>query len=987
MTSASRLYAAVLLLAIAGTAEPALAYNPFAEKSSLPTTITNTTDAPVRIDLDVDTDFPIYNVRDMTVTTSPDGRVRLTKIIDASSTFAIPLGASSSIFDGNTYQFTLRVYEPGATLPLADHRWLVKLNTSGIQKCRIVQRFDPDQRLTYMHRKLGDGGLSAQELATQLALSQVPGYDLFRAIEAGDVQGAIFAALGEAVTEIGVMLDVYGLLVGVFDRDPNTCLSSFVVHSPTPEHLRNDLHMGMSRGFGGPGYTWAADFDGDGRSELISAIAADVHLARATGPIDQMFRTYSTGSGTWGGAGYNFVGDFDGDGAADVASALAGELLLRQYDSNFVLKRFPVPNLWGAAEYTFKGDFNGDGRDDLASANAGNVYMKLGRPRDALNRPTGFTGATWPVASHWGAAEYTRVGDFDGNGCDDIASAYGAGVYLHRSTCNGFTTSYVSLPGMVWGGGGYTWAGDFNGDGRDDLATAYAGTVRVLLGTNAGGFTLQAWETPNSWGGAGWIRVGDFNGDGRDDIASPYGADTIMRLSTGSGFVTTSWVVPEWTYPDYEWIGDFDGDGRADMANAYELNVQVKRSTGISFGYKTKPVANMAAFAKVRRAGTYPFNVAEYANDGLMRAGWASRTGVVADPWYEVDFIQPVDIGYVMVAPEAALTPGTRVEISTTACSAPTVIASGPVVASALSGEIFSIELVGRGRYVCVRSNPYTALSLREVVVNPARPRNLALGKAATQSSTINNGVAIRATDGDTNGNFHEGSVTHTASDAGAWWQVDLGAVENVGEVVVHNRTDCCGDRLAYFRVRVSADGVNWSAVPYNGYAGRRTVLSIGRAARYVRVELSGTNHLSLAEVEVFEGPLNLALGKPTTQSSTLYGASAARAVDGNNDGVWNNGSVTHTGYDARAWWQVDLGSAQYVDRVDIYNRTDCCADRLSNFAVLTSTDGVNWASTPFAGGASPTTTIPIARNARYVKIQLDGTNYLSLAEVRVLGR
>ena len=86
---------------------------------------------------------------------------------------------------------------------------------------------------------------------------------------------------------------------------------------------------------------------------------------------------------------------------------------------------------------------------------------------------------------------------------------------------------------------------------------------------------------------------------------------------------------------------------------------------------------------------------------------------------------------------------------------------------------------------------------------------------------------------------------------------------------------------------------------------------------QYVRVQLSGTNNLSLAEVQVIgtvltPTPTNLAQGRTATQSSTLAGYptdAASAAVDGNTDGNFFDGSVTHTNADTNAWWQVDLGS------------------------------------------------------------------------------
>ncbi len=141
----------------------------------------------------------------------------------------------------------------------------------------------------------------------------------------------------------------------------------------------------------------------------------------------------------------------------------------------------------------------------------------------------------------------------------------------------------------------------------------------------------------------------------------------------------------------------------------------------------------------------------------------------------------------------------------------------------------------------------------------------------------------------------------------------------------------------------------------------------------------------------------NLASGKPATQSSTNSGTPQL-AVDGNTDGNYFNGSVTHTLLDAQAWWQVDLGSVSSISDVRVWNRTDCCSDRLSNFYVLVSDapfSSTNLSTTiaqpgvssySVAGQAGSPTYVTVNRSGRYVRVQLSGSNYLSLAEVKVFG-
>lgn len=142
--------------------------------------------------------------------------------------------------------------------------------------------------------------------------------------------------------------------------------------------------------------------------------------------------------------------------------------------------------------------------------------------------------------------------------------------------------------------------------------------------------------------------------------------------------------------------------------------------------------------------------------------------------------------------------------------------------------------------------------------------------------------------------------------------------------------------------------------------------------------------------------PVNLALNKPAIQSSNYDVGTANKAVDGNTSGNWYDWTVTHTFADNQAWWQVDLGSVSQLGNINVWNRTDCCGNRLSNFYVFvsdvpfTSTDlnttlnqpGVGSFLTP--GQAGTPTTISVNRTGRYVRVQLVGTNYLSLAEVEV---
>lgn len=131
----------------------------------------------------------------------------------------------------------------------------------------------------------------------------------------------------------------------------------------------------------------------------------------------------------------------------------------------------------------------------------------------------------------------------------------------------------------------------------------------------------------------------------------------------------------------------------------------------------------------------------------------------------------------------------------------------------------------------------------------------------------------------------------------------------------------------------------------------------------------------------------NIALGKRVSQSSTAFGGDASRAVDGKTDGDFGHQSVTHTDFQSKPWWQVDLDSEETIRQINIYNRTDTASNRLSNFHVILLDSFGNEIERKRISSLTDTfAQIAIDyKKARYVRIELEGNNALSLAEVQVL--
>jgi hypothetical protein len=93
-------------------------------------------------------------------------------------------------------------------------------------------------------------------------------------------------------------------------------------------------------------------------------------------------------------------------------------------------------------------------------------------------------------------------------------------------------------------------------------------------------------------------------------------------------------------------------------------------------------------------------------------------------------------------------------------------------------GRFVRVELPGRNR----------TLSLGEVEVFSAG-RNLALGGAASQSSTANGAEARHAKDGVAEGHPDRAALSTTMAENDPWWEIDLGRTEPLDRVVVWART------------------------------------------------------------------------------------------------------------------------------------------------------------------------------------------------------
>ncbi|WP_158888180.1 FG-GAP-like repeat-containing protein [Amycolatopsis anabasis] len=254
-------------------------------------------------------------------------------------------------------------------------------------------------------------------------------------------------------------------------------------------------------------------------------------------------------------------GDFNGDGKADLVSFSASDSksveVALSTGSGFAAETLWHGNFPTSYQYTAVGDFNGDGKDDIARftrGDAGRVYV-------SLSDGTKFVQTDWQWHGHFALGEeIPAIGDFNGDGKDDIATFIRGGsgqVYVSLSNGSQFVED-----GWLWRSGfalgeSLPSTGDFDGDGKDDIVAFSWDSAAVVTVARSTGTSFEPgnsrWHSHFALGGE-IPGTGDFDGDGRSDVVTftrGDSADVYVSLSDGKRFVQDGW----------KWHDNFAGGG------------------------------------------------------------------------------------------------------------------------------------------------------------------------------------------------------------------------------------------------------------------------------------------------------------------------------------------------------------------------------------------------------------------------------------------
>jgi len=202
------------------------------------------------------------------------------------------------------------------------------------------------------------------------------------------------------------------------------------------------------------------------------------------------------------------------------------------------------------------------------------------------------------------------VGDFNGDGREDVAVASYDGISLFMSLGGGDFVHGVDV--SVPGNSRSIAVADLNGDRFQDLVAVNwsLSNVSVVLGMGDGTFSSET-RFPTGRGPS-CVRVGDFDSDGHPDLAvtNDNSDDVTILLGAGTGQFGPPRSFPVGPSPFSLAIQDFDGNGTLDIATANYTSGDVSVLLGDGAG----SFQSQQSFP----AGQYPVSMAasDFNSDG-----------------------------------------------------------------------------------------------------------------------------------------------------------------------------------------------------------------------------------------------------------------------------------------------------------------------------------------------------------------------------------
>ena len=273
-----------------------------------------------------------------------------------------------------------------------------------------------------------------------------------------------------------------------------------------------------------PAYMQLGDFNGDGRSDLLFEQTNGMMLCSLT-PSDDSERVYTELDVSQLALDWHLAAqaDLNGDGRTDLLFRHTNKTwaFVPMDGCNPILTQLALSSNIADTTWRVVGvtDFDGDERDELILRDDNGawsiLFMNGMEIEQRVDAPTNL-----PVDTQW---HDVGVGDFTGDGKSDILLRHRYGVWRLFSSTNQEAVEFSALEPFfdIASDWREVAIGDFDGDGKEDVLLRHAtGKWKVQTLANRFGYAIIDWQpthVASDWAWRGQA-VGDMDGDSADEL-------------------------------------------------------------------------------------------------------------------------------------------------------------------------------------------------------------------------------------------------------------------------------------------------------------------------------------------------------------------------------------------------------------------------------------------------------------------------------------
>ncbi|MDA3816649.1 MAG: T9SS type A sorting domain-containing protein [Prolixibacteraceae bacterium] len=325
---------------------------------------------------------------------------------------------------------------------------------------------------------------------------------------------------------------------------------------------------------------YAADLDGDGDMDVLSASYWDDKIAwyenldgAGTFSAQKVITTEANGAGSV------YAADLDGDGDKDVLSASENDAKIAWYENldgagTFSTQNIITTNADGAMS-VYAADLDGDGDKDVLSASCWDDkiawYENLGGG-GSFSSQNVVSGFKEIIDSNVVGAGSVYAADLDGDGDMDVLSASSSddkiAWYENLDGADTFSDQKVITTNAA--GASSVYAADLDGDGDKDVLSTSENDAKIAWYENldgAGTFSAQKVIATDEYVGYD-VYAADLDGDGDTDVL---GSETHGNLGwyenlNGEGDFSSSNTIDDEVWGlESVYASDLDNDGDLDV--------------------------------------------------------------------------------------------------------------------------------------------------------------------------------------------------------------------------------------------------------------------------------------------------------------------------------------------------------------------------------------------------------------------------------------